>query len=80
MLISFPPDQSEIAETDLDGEPLILKADGGALPLTWLIDGKPIQSDAHTREATWQPTSPGFAKLTVIDANGHTDRASIRLR
>jgi penicillin-binding protein 1C len=80
VLISFPPDQSEIAETDLDGEPLVLKADGGALPLTWLIDGKPIQSDAHTREATWRPTSPGFAKLTVIDANGHTDRASIRLR
>ncbi len=50
------------------------------MPLTLLLDGKPIQSDAHTREATWQPMTPGFAKLTVIDANGHTDRASIRLR
>ncbi|MBS0238172.1 MAG: penicillin-binding protein 1C [Proteobacteria bacterium] len=80
VLISFPPDQSEIAETDLDGEPLVLKADGGALPLTWLVDGKPIPSDAHTREAIWQPASAGFAKLTVIDANGRTDRAFIRLR
>lgn len=80
VLISFPPDQSEIAETDLDGEPLVLKADGGALPLTWLVDGKPIESDAHTREAAWQPTGAGFAKLTVIDANGRTDRAFIRLR
>ena len=58
----------------------MLKADGGALPLTWLIDGTPIKSEAHSRETTWQPESAGFAKLTVIDANGRTDRVSIRLR
>jgi penicillin-binding protein 1C len=80
VLISFPLDQTEIEEADLDGDPLVLKADGGALPLTWLIDGAPIKSDAHTREASWKPASTGFAKLTVIDANGRTDRVSIRLR
>ncbi|AGK56236.1 penicillin-binding protein 1C [Hyphomicrobium denitrificans 1NES1] len=80
VLISFPPDQSEIEEADLGGDPLVLKADGGALPLIWLIDGKPIKSDAHSREVTWQPETSGFAKLTVIDAKGRTDRASIRLR
>ena len=79
VLISFPPDQSEIEEADLGGDALVLKADGGALPLTWLVDGKPITSDAHAREVTWQPGT-GFAKLTVIDANGRTDRVSIRLR
>ncbi|HVX35457.1 MAG TPA: penicillin-binding protein 1C [Hyphomicrobium sp.] len=80
VLISFPPDQSEIEEADLGGDPLVLKADGGALPLTWLIDGTPIKSEAHSRETTWQPESAGFAKLTVIDAKGRTDRVSIRLR
>ena len=80
VLISFPPDQSEIEESDLGGDALVLKADGGALPLTWLVDGAPIQSDAHAREVSWQPASTGFAKLTVIDANGRTDRVSIRLR
>lgn len=80
VLISFPPDQSEIDESDLGGDPLVLKADGGALPLTWLIDGTPIKSDAHQREVTWQPASAGFTKLTVIDAKGRTDRVSIRLR
>ncbi|MBN9292160.1 MAG: penicillin-binding protein 1C, partial [Hyphomicrobium denitrificans] len=79
-LISFPPDQSEIEGAELGGDPLILKADGGALPLTWLIDGTPIESNPHSREATWQPGTAGFAKLTVIDAKGRTDRASIRLR
>jgi len=80
VLISFPPDQSEIEESDLGGDALVLKADGGALPLTWLVDGAPIKSDAHARETSWQPASTGFAKLTVIDANGRTDRVSIRLR
>jgi penicillin-binding protein 1C len=80
VLISFPPDQSEIDEADLEGDPLVLKADGGALPLTWLIDGAPIKSDAHARDVTWQPAGTGFAKLTVIDANGRTDRVSIRVR
>jgi penicillin-binding protein 1C len=59
---------------------LTLKADGGALPLTWLVDGAPIQSDPHARDVTWQPAGAGFAKLTVIDANGRTDRVSIRLK
>jgi penicillin-binding protein 1C len=80
VLISFPPDQSEIDESDLGGDPLVLKADGGALPLTWLVDGAPIKSDPHARDVTWQPGSAGFTKLTVIDANGRTDRVSIRLR
>jgi penicillin-binding protein 1C len=57
-----------------------LKAEGGALPLTWLVDGAPIASDPHAREAVWQPHGPGFTKFTVIDANGRIDRAAIRVR
>ncbi len=80
VLIAFPPDQSEIASDDFDGEPLTLKADGGALPLTWLVDGAPIASDPHARDVAWQPAGAGFAKLTVIDANGRTDRVSVRVK
>lgn len=80
LLIAFPADSSEIDTLDLDNAPLILKAEGGALPLTWLVDGAPIKSDPHSREAEWTPQVQGFAKLTVIDANGKADRASVRLR
>ncbi len=80
VLIAFPPDRSEIETADAGEEPLVLKADGGALPLTWLVDGAPITSDPHTREAAWQPKGAGFAKLTVIDANGKVDRVSVRLK
>ena len=79
VLISFPPDRSEIETADIGDEPLILKADGGALPLTWLVDGAPIASDPHARNVTWQPAA-GFTKLTVIDANGKVDRVSVRVK
>ncbi len=80
VLIAFPPDRSEIAREDLDGEPLTLKADGGALPLTWLVDGAPITADPRARDVTWAPQGPGFAKVTVIDANGRVDRVQFRVK
>jgi len=81
LAISFPPDRSEVeilAGTDPD--PLPLKAEGGALPLTWLIDGKPIKSPPHRRDAQWQPGGPGFVKVSVVDAEGRVDRVTVRLR
>lgn len=78
--ISFPADRSEIETADFAGQPMVLKAEGGDMPLTWLVNGTPIASDPHSRDVEWTPTGSGFAKLTVIDANGRTDRAAIRVR
>ncbi|PPD28366.1 MAG: penicillin-binding protein 1C [Hyphomicrobium sp.] len=82
VLIAFPPDRSEIdidlAVEDLD--PIQLKAEGGALPLTWLIDGAPIPSEPGRRDVSWQPSSRGFIKLSVIDAEGRADRVTVRLK
>ncbi len=80
VLISFPPDRSELDMEDREGEPLVLKADGGALPLTWLVDGTPVTSDPHRHDVTWQPDGRGFVKLSVIDAKGRVDRVTVRLR
>ena len=79
VLIAFPPDRSELELDGADGM-LLLKADGGALPLTWMVDGRPIPSEPHRREAVWEPDGRGFLKLTVTDAKGRVDRASVRLR
>ena len=80
VLIAFPPDRAEL-EADADApEAIVLKAEGGALPLTWLVDGAPIASEPHRREAHWQPAGSGFAKVSVIDANGRVDRVTVRLR
>jgi penicillin-binding protein 1C len=80
VLISFPPDRSELDLAEREDEPLIIKAEGGALPLTWMIDGSPMASDPARREVEWQPDGRGFAKLTVIDAKGRADRVTVRLR
>ena len=41
LAISFPPDRAEVEMVSgTEPDPLPLKAEGGALPLTWLVDGK----------------------------------------
>ncbi len=78
VLIAFPPDRAEV-ETEEDA-PVQLKASGGVLPLTWLVNGAPIASDPRARQVAWQPDGPGFVKLSVIDAKGRVDRVTVRLR
>jgi penicillin-binding protein 1C len=80
VLISFPPDRAELDVEEREDEPVVLKADGGALPLTWLVDGTPITSEASKREVAWQPDGRGFVKLSVVDAKGRVDRVTVRLR
>jgi penicillin-binding protein 1C len=76
--IAFPPDRAEV-EVAAD-MPVVLKAEGGALPLTWMVDGAPIPDTAGKREIQWQPDGRGFVRLSVIDAKGRVDRVTVRLR
>lgn len=81
--ISFPPDRAEVEIADAGGDgngALLLKAEGGVLPFTWLVNGEPISSRAHRRDVTWEPDGKGFAKLSVIDAKGRVDRVTVRLK
>ena len=86
LAIAFPPDRSDV-EVEVDGtgeaakpDPLLLKAEGGTLPLTWLADGRPIGTATHRRDLIWQPEARGFFKLSVIDSKGQVDRVTVRLR
>lgn len=78
VLISFPPDRSEV-ETE-GNDPLLLKASGGVLPLTWLVNGAPITSDPRARQVVWQPDGSGFVSFSVVDAKGRVDRVTVRLK
>lgn len=81
VLIAFPPDRAELELETEDGDAaLILKAEGGALPLTWMIDGQPQTSEPHRRELNWRPGAKGFVKVQVIDAKGRADRVTLRLK
>ena len=82
--IAYPLANSEVelalAEGETEQVPVALKAEGGTLPLTWLVDGRPLQSSPHRREAFLKPQGPGFVQITVVDAEGRSDRTQIRLR
>jgi penicillin-binding protein 1C len=85
--IAFPPDRAELelmtdgtASPTMHGPVLQLKAEGGVLPLTWLVDDVPLASDAFRREVNFTPTGPGYVRLSVIDANGQADRVTVLLR
>jgi penicillin-binding protein 1C len=83
LAIAFPPDSAEIAlDQGADGSqrPLIVKAEGGVLPLTWMVDDEPVASEPFSREATLRPHGKGFAKLSVVDATGRVDRVTVSIR
>jgi penicillin-binding protein 1C len=73
--ILFPAEDSTI--NPHDGR-LPLKVAGGRMPLTWLIDGRPLDAPAGRRDLFWPPGSDGFKRLTVIDAEGAS--ASVEFR
>jgi penicillin-binding protein 1C len=77
--IAFPPDRSELEVEDGQAT-LVLKAEGGTLPLTWLVDGESVQADGSRREVEITAPGLGFSKLSVVDAHGRTDRIGIRLK
>jgi penicillin-binding protein 1C len=78
--IAFPPDRAELAFDDVDNGAFTVKAQGGALPLMWLIDGVPVASAAGKRDAELAINGRGFFTLTVIDAKGRDDRVTIRIK
>jgi penicillin-binding protein 1C len=78
--IAFPPDRAELAFDDVEGGAITVKAQGGALPLAWLLDGVPLDSNGSRREAQFPVGGRGFYTLTVIDAKGRDDRVRIRIK
>ncbi len=76
--ISFPPDGATVAITDMrKPEPLPLKATGGRGPLQWVVNGVPLPAGETPR---WTPDAEGFARITVVDEDGRSDTAQIRLK
>ena len=74
--ILYPPDGATVA---WDGAAVPLEASGGHGPLRWLVDGRPLAPAAPRRALYWRPDGLGFAQLTVIDAQGRSARATVRL-
>ncbi len=59
---------------------LALQAAGGRRPLTWLVNGRRINSRETRRDTIWQPDGTGTSRITVIDAAGQSDAAVVHIR
>ena len=77
--IAFPPDGARVDVSEGEEPSLALKADGGAPPFTWLVDGVPVVTGETRRQAIWEKPGRGFARLSVIDAKGATASAAVRI-
>jgi penicillin-binding protein 1C len=89
--IAYPPDGARVDlglntqnlgahnPSDDKSSPLALKAQGGVPPLTWLVNGAPINAPDLRRQTNWTPDGAGFARVSVMDAKGATDSVLVRL-
>ncbi|MFT4014182.1 MAG: penicillin-binding protein 1C [Paracoccus sp. (in: a-proteobacteria)] len=73
--LTYPPDGAEIEA----GAGLIAKAQGGRGPWTFLVNDAPARIALTQPQADLPDPGPGFARLTVIDADGASASAAIRL-
>ncbi|HEY1711234.1 MAG TPA: penicillin-binding protein 1C [Rhizomicrobium sp.] len=80
--ISFPPNGSTVplATADATDKTIMLKADGGKAPLTWLVNGQLVGSYDRFQPALYTPSGEGFAHVTVVDSQGRSDSAEIRFK
>jgi penicillin-binding protein 1C len=75
--VAFPPDGAEV---ELLPAGLKVRVTGGTAPFTWLADGVPVLVGLDAREAMLALPGAGFVTLSVIDAEGRSDRVKVQVR
>ena len=75
--VAFPPDGAEV---ELLPAGLKVRVTGGTAPFTWLADGVPVIVALSEREAMLAMPGVGFVTLSVIDAEGRSDRVQVQVR
>ena len=79
--ILFPPDGAVVewhGENAARGG-LPLKAEGGAKPLAWVVNGAPLDRPSLAGNGLWQPDGEGFARIAVVDAKGRSAEVRVRV-
>jgi penicillin-binding protein 1C len=75
----FPPDGATVASDGFGaaGRGFVLAAGGAGL--TWYVDGAPVAEDPVSGKPIWRPPGPGFYRISVVDAEGRTAQARVRV-
>jgi len=80
--ISFPPNGSTVPLPDAGAKDktIMLKADGGQGPLTWLVNGALIGTFDRFQPVLYAPPGEGIAHITVVDTEGRSDTSEVRFK
>jgi len=80
--IAFPPNGATVPVPGPAAKErtILLKADGGKEPLTWLVNGVLIGSFDRFAPVVYTPMEEGPARVTVVDSYGRSDTAQIRFK
>jgi penicillin-binding protein 1C len=80
--ISFPPTGTVVPlpAPNAKDKTIMLKADGGKAPLTWLVNGMLIGSFDRFQPALYLPQGEGLARITVVDSDGRSDSSEVRFK
>jgi penicillin-binding protein 1C len=72
-IVPLPPDMAK-------DKTVVLRADGGKEPLTWLVNGQLIGNFTRFQPVLYTPDGEGLARITVVDAQGRSDTAQVRFK
>ena len=80
--ISFPPNGATVPlpKADAADKTIVLKADGGQAPLTWLVNGAVLGTFDRFQPVLYAPRGEGIAHVTVVDSQGRSDTSEVRFK
>jgi penicillin-binding protein 1C len=80
--IAFPPNGTivPLPPPDAKDKTVVLKADGGKEPLTWLVNGRLVGNFTRFQPVLYTPDGEGLARITVVDSAGRSDTAQVRFK
>jgi penicillin-binding protein 1C len=80
--IAFPPNGTvvQLPPDAAKDHTIVLKADGGKAPLTWMVNGQLIGNYDRFQPVIFTPDGEGVARITVVDAQGRSDTSEVRFK
>ena len=80
--IAFPPNGTvlPLPAANAKDQTIVLKADGGREPLTWLVNGQLLGNYDRFQPVLYTPDGEGVGRITVVDAQGRSDTSLVRFK
>jgi penicillin-binding protein 1C len=77
--ILYPVPGSEIFAGSFGGDGVVFAASGGEGDYRWYVDGEEVRADQGAGRAIWRPSQTGFYDVAVVDAQGLSASAKVRV-